>query len=126
VTSSIVQTARLQCVVKFKSPPYRLFADEVSYINQVIVDVSCDASNPHNPIPIYNRNTTFTDPIINVANGEKVLDLISIDHLPSLVPLESSREFAGLMISHILEFHHSDVWNRALALFEEKTKPFRG
>lgn len=32
----------------------------------VIVDVSCDTTNPHNPIPIYNVNTTFSKPTVPV------------------------------------------------------------
>ena len=28
----------------------------------VVVDVSCDCSNPNNPIPIYNDITTFKSP----------------------------------------------------------------
>lgn len=90
-----------------------------------IVDVSCDASNPHNPIPLYNTTTTFTDPTIRVLGGEKAVDIIAIDHLPSLVPLESSREFAGLMLPHMIDFNQTPVWHRASALFDEKTAPLR-
>ena len=32
----------------------------------VIVDVSCDTTNPNNPIPIYGINTTFTEPTVDV------------------------------------------------------------
>ena len=35
----------------------------------VIVDVSCDTTNPHNPIPIYNINTTFSHPTVPVETG---------------------------------------------------------
>jgi len=34
---------------------------------RVIVDVSCDTTNPFNPIPIYNINTTFKEPTVSVA-----------------------------------------------------------
>lgn len=33
----------------------------------VAVDVSCDTTNPFNPIPIYSINTTFSDPTVPVA-----------------------------------------------------------
>jgi saccharopine dehydrogenase (NAD+, L-lysine-forming) len=33
----------------------------------VVVDVSCDTTNPHNPIPIYNINTTFSEPTVGVS-----------------------------------------------------------
>lgn len=35
----------------------------------VVVDVSCDTTNPFNPIPIYNINTTFDKPTVAVDVG---------------------------------------------------------
>ncbi|KAI0094621.1 saccharopine dehydrogenase [Irpex rosettiformis] len=35
----------------------------------VIVDVSCDTTNPHNPIPVYSINTTFSEPTVPVDVG---------------------------------------------------------
>lgn len=35
----------------------------------VVVDVSCDTTNPFNPIPIYNINTTFDKPTVSVEVG---------------------------------------------------------
>jgi saccharopine dehydrogenase (NAD+, L-lysine-forming) len=35
----------------------------------VVVDVSCDTTNPFNPIPIYNINTTFSEPTVLVDVG---------------------------------------------------------
>lgn len=35
----------------------------------VVVDVSCDTSNPFNPLPIYTVNTSFTQPTISVDFG---------------------------------------------------------
>ena len=32
----------------------------------VVVDVSCDATNPNNPIPIYNVTTTFDKPTVHI------------------------------------------------------------
>ena len=32
----------------------------------VVVDVSCDTTNPFNPIPIYDINTTFSKPTVAV------------------------------------------------------------
>ena len=36
---------------------------------RVVVDVSCDTTNPHNPIPIYSVNTTFAKPTVPVEVG---------------------------------------------------------
>jgi saccharopine dehydrogenase (NAD+, L-lysine-forming) len=33
----------------------------------VVVDVSCDATNPHNPIPIYHETTDFDAPVTVVT-----------------------------------------------------------
>jgi saccharopine dehydrogenase (NAD+, L-lysine-forming) len=35
----------------------------------VVVDVSCDTTNPNNPIPIYSVNTTFSDPTVAADVG---------------------------------------------------------
>ncbi len=36
----------------------------------VVVDVSCDTTNPFNPIPIYDINTTFPEPTVTVDGLE--------------------------------------------------------
>jgi saccharopine dehydrogenase (NAD+, L-lysine-forming) len=85
----------------------------------VIVDVSCDPTNPNNPIPVYEQITTFLDPTERIIEGQNPVDVISIDHLPSLVPYESSKEFADSLIDHLLQFNNSPVWNRARDLFQQ-------
>ena len=35
----------------------------------VVVDVSCDTTNPFNPLPIYSVNTTFLEPTVPVQTG---------------------------------------------------------
>jgi saccharopine dehydrogenase (NAD+, L-lysine forming) len=35
----------------------------------VVVDVSCDTTNPFNPVPIYSINTTFAEPTVPVDVG---------------------------------------------------------
>jgi hypothetical protein len=35
----------------------------------VIVDVSCDISNPQNPLPVYRTGTTFLEPTIRIRQG---------------------------------------------------------
>lgn len=82
----------------------------------VIVDVSCDPYNPANPIPIYNTTTTFENPT-HIITKEPRLELIAIDHLPSLVPEESSREFANALLPHLLTFPTTQVWQNSLKTF---------
>lgn len=94
----------------------------------VMVDVSCDTSNPHNPVPIYNTSTTFAEPTVRViekSDGVAPLDVIAIDHLPSLVPLESSIEFSSLLLEHLGVVGQSDVWTRAEKLYRDKLEEAR-
>jgi hypothetical protein len=80
----------------------------------VIADVSCDTTNPHNPIPIYTINTTFAKPVVNVEvpEGSKPLSVISIDHLPSLLALKDRS--------------NARVWTDAEKLFKEKVATLPG
>ena len=85
---------------------------------QVISDVSCDPTSPHNPIPIYDRITTFADPVIRLES-EPLLDLTAIDHLPSLLPRESSEDCGEQLLPHLLTLgSRSPVWLRALDLYK--------
>ncbi|KKZ61181.1 saccharopine dehydrogenase (NAD+, L-lysine forming) [[Emmonsia] crescens] len=91
----------------------------------VVCDVSCDTTNPNNPIPIYNMNTTFDKPTISLPLSNPPLSVISIDHLPSLLPAESSNAFSADLLPCMLEIKNRDshpVWQRAEKLFREKVK----
>ncbi|KAK2766893.1 Saccharopine dehydrogenase [Arachnomyces sp. PD_36] len=91
----------------------------------VVCDVSCDTTNPNNPIPIYDVNTTFDSPTISLALSNPPLSVISIDHLPSLLPAESSNAFSTDLLPSMLEIKNRDshpVWQRAEKLFKEKVK----
>ena len=48
------------------------------------------------------------------------LDVIGIDNLPSLLPLESSLDFASQLLPWLLEIDKLDegVWQRAAKVFE--------
>lgn len=89
---------------------------------RVIVDVSADTTNPHNPIPVYTISTTFDKPtvIAETTVGPR-LDVISIDHLPSLLPREASEAFSSALLPSLLQLPERDtapVWTRAKALFD--------
>ncbi|KAI9854505.1 MAG: Saccharopine dehydrogenase [Vezdaea acicularis] len=90
----------------------------------VVCDVSCDTTNPHNPIPIYSVNTTFEKPTVPVKleKGPQ-LSVISIDHLPSLLPREASEAFSQALLPSLLllkERESARVWRQAEELFREK------
>jgi saccharopine dehydrogenase (NAD+, L-lysine-forming) len=50
----------------------------------------------------------------------------AIDHLPTLLPLEASQEFAAALLPHLLEFLISaelpPVWRNAKASFVRATR----
>ncbi|KAI8358895.1 hypothetical protein B0O80DRAFT_477569 [Mortierella sp. GBAus27b] len=95
----------------------------------VIVDVSCDTTNPHNPIPVYTVNTTFDKPVIPVVtNNSHPLDVCSIDHLPTLLPRESSEQFSADLLPTIKDLkvrEQSGVWGGAEALYKQKVLEMR-
>ena len=110
----------------------------------VVVDVSCDTTNPFNPIPIYSINTTFSKPTVDVEVGQvyffvllnyiltslmycrpgnPTMTVVSIDHLPTLLPREASEQFSADLLPSLLEFpqrNEKRVWTDAEKLFKEK------
>jgi len=88
----------------------------------VVVDVSCDATNPNNPVPIYSTCTTFPSPTVRVLeHATNPVDVIAIDHLPSMVPSESSKEFADDLLPHLLQFPTGYPWQTTKKIFQEKS-----
>jgi len=91
----------------------------------VVVDVSCDTTNPFNPIPVYNINTTFSKPTVDVdvGPGNPPMTVVSIDHLPTLLPREASEQFSSDLLPSLMEFprrNEKRVWTDAQALFRQK------
>jgi saccharopine dehydrogenase (NAD+, L-lysine-forming) len=90
----------------------------------VVCDVSADTTNPNNPIPIYTVATTFDEPTVPVeVKDEPALSVISIDHLPSLLPREASEAFSNDLLPYLLQlknWRRDPVWARAEKLMQEK------
>ena len=82
----------------------------------VIGDIACDPDSDFSPIKVYDRVTTWDAPALRVHDAP-VLDVTAIDNLPSLMPLESSRDFADQLLPHLATLD-SDVWVRAQAIFD--------
>lgn len=131
----------INCIYLSKKIPPFLHHDTIAAAGDkrrlgMIVDVSCDTTNPNNPIPVYSINTTFEKPTVPVE-GAKNLEVISIDHLPSLLPREASEAFSHDLLpsllqlpfvtgaagedarSHAHEEGKGAVWMRAEKLFEK-------
>ena len=93
----------------------------------VIADVSCDPSSAYNPIPIYDSATSFDRPTVASGTADNPLDVMAIDNLPSMLPVESSEDYAGQLLPHLLTLaNDSDgVWSRAESIFEQHVKQFK-
>ncbi len=83
---------------------------------QMIADVSCDPFSDFNPLPIYDKPTTWDAPFVSVSEG---VELTSIDNLPSLIPRESSEDFSGLLVEFLLNYPDGEEWANALASFDD-------
>lgn len=85
----------------------------------VIGDIACDPDSDFSPIKVYDRTTTWDAPALRV-HDDPVLDVTAIDNLPSMLPAESSADFAGQLLPHLMTLGALDrgVWGRARACFE--------
>lgn len=85
-----------------------------------IGDVACDPDSDYNPVPVYDRATTWDAPVLRVAETP-VLDVMAIDNLPSMLPVESSEDYAAQLLPSLqaLTDLESGVWGRAKATFLE-------
>lgn len=79
-----------------------------------IGDVACDPDSDYNPVPVYDRATTWDAPVLRVAT-DPVMDVMAIDNLPSMLPVESSEDYAAQLLPTLLTLKEieSGVWGRA-------------
>ncbi|SLN63263.1 hypothetical protein ROG8370_02912 [Roseovarius gaetbuli] len=89
----------------------------------VIGDVACDPDSDYNPVPVYDRATTWQEPVVRVAS-DPALDVMAIDNLPSLLPVEASQDYAGQLLASLATLDRLDagVWGRAQAVFDDNMK----
>lgn len=62
---------------------------------RVIGDVTCDVTSTHNVLPINTAVTSWDEPVRSFGMPGEPLDVIAIDNLPSLLPLEASVSFSA-------------------------------
>ncbi|WP_040819195.1 saccharopine dehydrogenase [Litoreibacter arenae] len=86
----------------------------------VIGDIACDPDSDFSPIKVYDRVTTWDAPALRV-HDDPVLDVTAIDNLPSMLPVESSEDFASQLLPSLLTLGEIDkgVWGRAKATFDK-------
>ena len=86
---------------------------------RVIGDIACDPDSDFSPIKVYDRTTTWADPALRVHDSPP-LDVTAIDNLPSMLPVESSEDYAAQLLPSLLTLGNLDagVWARAEATFQ--------
>jgi saccharopine dehydrogenase (NAD+, L-lysine-forming) len=84
----------------------------------VIGDIACDPESDFSPVKVYDRTTTWSAPALRVAQ-DPPLDVTAIDNLPSMLPVESSQDYAAQLLPSLLTLTdlNSGVWGRANATF---------
>ena len=119
----------VNCIYLSEEIPPFVNADALSSDKRklsIVCDVSCDTTNPHNPVPIYSENSTFSRPTLpanGFENANPPLSVISIDHLPSLLPRESSEAFSEALLPSLMGLKDrkgTRVWQQAEDLYNEK------
>lgn len=80
----------------------------------VIGDIACDPTSDFSPIKVYDRATDWDAPALRVHDAPP-LDVTAIDNLPSLLPVESSEDYAAQLLPSLLTLTdlQSGVWGRA-------------
>lgn len=115
----------LNCILATKGVP--VFVPETAATApralRVIGDIACDPSSDFSPIKLYDRVTTWAEPTLRAVQ-DPPLDIMAIDNLPSLLPLESSEDFADQLLPHLLALPQLDqgVWGRAHTTYQSALK----
>lgn len=80
----------------------------------VIGDIACDPTSDFSPIKVYDRVTEWDAPALRVHDTPP-LDVTAIDNLPSLLPVESSEDYAAQLLPTLLALGdlNTGVWGRA-------------
>ncbi|KAI1495291.1 Saccharopine dehydrogenase [Biscogniauxia mediterranea] len=92
---------------------------------RVICDISCDPNSENNPIPVYSGWSSFDKPTIPLSkelDGPEIR-VIAIDHLPTLIPRESSDEYSSLLLPSLLSLERREnegVWKRAEQVYKDR------
>jgi saccharopine dehydrogenase (NAD+, L-lysine-forming) len=88
----------------------------------LIVDISCDIGNQFNPLPLCEINTTFQNPTHIISNNP-LLEIVTIDNLPTLMPRESSDDFSKQLMLQLIKLNDDDsYWKNTKKIFYEKIK----
>lgn len=83
-----------------------------------ISDVTCDITSPCNALPVIQSATSWSDPVQRL-HADPPLDVIAIDNLPSLLPVESSIAFSAALSPLLAQLAElGPIWQRCRGAFE--------
>jgi saccharopine dehydrogenase (NAD+, L-lysine forming) len=92
--------------------------DEQARRLRVVADVSCDVTSDSNPLPVYTETTSWTEPVQRLRDGDRPLDIIAIDNLPSVLPVEASTDFSAQLTPYLMSLGHArEEWLRCASAF---------
>ena len=100
-------------------PPFVRKSDIGKGNLRIISDVSCDPFSDFNPLPLYDAPTSWDAPFVEVRENGSSLDLFAIDNLPSLLPKESSVEFAGQLLPYLQSLGKDPVWDASREAYKK-------
>jgi saccharopine dehydrogenase (NAD+, L-lysine-forming) len=110
----------LNCILARPGCPVFVPADAGAQARRlrVIGDIACDPTSDFSPVKVYDRVTSWETPALRV-HDDPPLDVTAIDNLPSLLPLESSEDFAAQLLPALLTLDRigEGVWGLARAEF---------
>ncbi|NKX45243.1 saccharopine dehydrogenase [Roseicyclus persicicus] len=111
----------LNCILALPGVPVFVPAEATTAARalRVIGDIACDPTSDFSPVKVYDRTTDWSAPVLRVHDAPP-LDVMAIDNLPSLLPVESSQDYAAQLLPALLTLDRPDagVWARAKAAFD--------
>jgi saccharopine dehydrogenase (NAD+, L-lysine-forming) len=106
----------LNCILARPGCPVFVPADAVAAPRalRVIGDIACDPTSDFSPIKVYDRVTDWAEPALRVHDAPP-LDVMAIDNLPSLLPVEASEDYAAQLLPVLRALDRIDegAWGRA-------------
>lgn len=111
----------LNCILAAPGCPVFVPADAKTADRRLtaIGDIACDPTSDFSPVKVYDRTTTWAEPALRVHEAPP-LDVMAIDNLPSMLPVESSEDYARQLLPSLLTLDDLDagVWGRAKTTFD--------
>ena len=112
----------LNCILANQGTPVFVPASAKTAARQLMVigDIACDPDSAYSPIKVYDSATTWQQPALRVHNTP-ILDVTAIDNLPSILPRDSSEDFAAQLLPSLLSLQdiESGVWGKARCIFDQ-------